>query len=510
MPTATASRRSGPAILPGVVVGSVAVAAVAIFLAAVALKSTSTAIHYGAPALLGGVAVWMFFSQRYEWTLAVLALYLGLFDGFLKLKTGSSIATLGRDVMLYAIAGGALVRLVIRRRAIHIPKLSVGVLVWVIICFAEVFNPVVPSITHALAGVRQHVEFVPLFFLGYAVMRSERRLLGLLMLLVVVAAANGIVAFIQSRLPLAQLASWGPGFATEIYGNAALASRTFADTTGVLHIRPPALGSDFGFGGAVGILAAPAVIALGSAWHRSRRAFVVAVIGAPFVVLAVVTSQARAAVVASVVAVIAYLFLTATTKKGAQTITTAAVLGAVAYAALPAVFPSAASAPNRYASIAPTKVISTEVAYRSGTLALVPRYMLEYPLGAGIGENGPAAASTVGGSVLAYSQNAESEFNFLALEVGIPGLLLLTGLTATVIGLGIRLRRIADTSLQRSLMAVVAATVGIGATWFVGIATASTPSSPFFWFSAGTIVYWFEHARRLRRTEPARTDYVDR
>jgi hypothetical protein len=484
-------------MLPGVAIGSIAGIVGAAFVAILAVRSASTAIHVGAPALLGAVAVWMFFSEHYERTLAVLALYLGLFDGFLKLKTGSSVATLGRDVLMYSIAAGALVRLALRRESIRIPKLTVPVVVWVIICFAEVFNPLVPSMTHALAGVRQHIEFVPLFFFGYAVMRSERRLIGLCILLVVVAAANGVVALIQSQLSLASLASWGPGYAKLVYGATTVTARTFFSASGTELVRPPALGSDLGFGGTVGLLATPAVLALGSLWRRSRWAVVVAVVGAPFVILAVTTSQSRTEVVGTVVAAVAYLFLTATTKKGAQTIAMAAVIGVVAYAAFPLVFPSAASQPNRYASIAPSKVISTAVAYRSGTLAYVPRYMLEFPLGAGIGDNGPAAGATVGGSALAYQHNAESEFNFLVLEVGIPGLFLLTALTVVVIGLGVRLRRVVrDADTQRLLMALVGASLGIAATWFAGIATATSPQSPFFWFAAGTIVYWFERARR--------------
>jgi hypothetical protein len=507
MPTATASRRAGSGMLPGAAVGSIVGAVVAAFLAILAIRSTSTAIHYGAPALLGGVAVWMFFSERYERTLAVLALYLGLFDGFLKLKTGSEVATLGRDVLLYSIAAGALVRIALRRQPIRMPKLSVAVFVWVVICLAEVLNPVVPSITHALAGVRQHVEFVPLFFLGYAVMRSKRRFTGMFVLLVVVASVNGIVALIQSRLPLAQLASWGPGYAREVYGNATVTGRTFY-VSGIEHVRPPALGSDLSFGGTLAVLAIPAVLALGAAWGRSRGGFVIALIGGPLVILALVTSQSRTAVVSAVVAVVVYLFLTATTKKGAQTIATAAVLGAVAYVVLPIAFPTVASGPNRYASIAPSRVISTAIAYRSGTLSLLPHYIVTYPLGDGIGNNGPAAGSTVGGSALAYSQNAESEFNFLALEVGAPGLLLLTALTVTLIALGIRLRRISDVGLQRSLMVLVAVNVGIGASWFVGIATASTPTAPFFWFTAGAIVYWYGRSTAGSRTTTERSGRV--
>src|SRR3954465_13842962 len=62
--------------------------------------------------LLGFLAVggWMFLSERYAVTLGVLLLYLGLLDGFLKLRTGSQLTTLGRDLLLYAIVGGALAR----------------------------------------------------------------------------------------------------------------------------------------------------------------------------------------------------------------------------------------------------------------------------------------------------------------------------------------------------------------------------------------------------------------
>ena len=50
----------------------------------------------------------MALTARYELTLAVLVLYLGLADGYVKLKLNTSYATLGRDLLLYAIAFGAL------------------------------------------------------------------------------------------------------------------------------------------------------------------------------------------------------------------------------------------------------------------------------------------------------------------------------------------------------------------------------------------------------------------
>src|SRR5579863_7555980 len=122
MPRVT--ERPRPSALPMVAVALVAVGALAAgVLGVVAFKSSHTFFHLGAPVLLAAVAAWMFVSERYEITLSVLVLYLGLLDGFLKLKTGSSIATLGRDVLLYSIASGAVVRLLVRRRRVRLPKL---------------------------------------------------------------------------------------------------------------------------------------------------------------------------------------------------------------------------------------------------------------------------------------------------------------------------------------------------------------------------------------------------
>ena len=74
-----------------------------------------------AGALFIGIGVWMFCSERYEHTLAVLMVYLGIADGYLKLKTGSSVMTLGRDALLYAIVIGAMVRWILRREEGELP-----------------------------------------------------------------------------------------------------------------------------------------------------------------------------------------------------------------------------------------------------------------------------------------------------------------------------------------------------------------------------------------------------
>lgn len=480
---------------------ALAAVAAAIWLAIFGLGSGHALTHVAAPALLIALAVWMFFSERYEVTLAVLLLYLGLFDGVLKLKTGSELATLGRDVLLYAVALGVLARAILRKERLTAPPLLFGVLAWVAVCLVQLANPANVSLLHAAAGLRQHLEFVPLFFLGYMVLRSERRLAGLFLLLIAVAAVNGIVSLIQWQLTPDQLAGWGPGYSSLVFGTEHISGRGFV-AVGTEHVRPPALGSDMGFGGAVGMIALPGLIALLTDRRWRLRFGWLLLPAAPLVILAVWTSQARVGVVSSVVAVVAFLALTLTSRRGAAALIATVVVGLTAYAAI-STLSSGASSPSgaRYEDIAPTRVIDTTVSYRKATLALIPTYMAKYPFGAGIGSVGPAGGVSIGGAVTNTHLNAESEFTFLLVETGIPGLLVMLTLTLAVIALGIRLRRVADILLQRSLMALTAVLIAIFATWIVGPPTPQPPLSPFFWLAAGALAYWYNRLRAGRLVE---------
>src|SRR5436190_18262937 len=60
--------------------------------------------------LLLVASLFFIFNPRIEWSLVALMLYLGLLDGYIKLSTGNDLATLGRDVLLYSIVIGALMR----------------------------------------------------------------------------------------------------------------------------------------------------------------------------------------------------------------------------------------------------------------------------------------------------------------------------------------------------------------------------------------------------------------
>ena len=80
----------------------------------------------------------------------------------------------------------------------------------------------------------------------------------------------------------------------------------------------------------------------------------------------------------------------------------------------------------------------------------------QYPLGAGLGTAGPAAATGLGGSALTNTLNAESEFSFLVIEVGVPGMIVLVGFAVSLLGMGIvRCRREPDPQARLLLAALI-------------------------------------------------------
>jgi hypothetical protein len=491
---ALALRRPGPAITGETLLIVVCAVGAAVFVGLFGFQSRHAFIHEGAPVLLAPIALWMFFSERYEATLAVLLLYLGLLDGFLKLASGSSVATLGRDVLLYAITLGALTRMILRKTALTLPPFTGIVLAWVAVCVMQVANPSDVSVTHAVAALRQHLEFVPLFFFGYFVLRGERRLAGLLLLLVIVAALNGVVDLIQTRLTPNQLAAWGPGYSGLENGTATGVARVFYTATGA-QVRPPGLGGEDGFGGLVGLIALPGAIALLSSARRSIKLGWILIPGTVLTIVGIVTSQTRLAVVAAVVAAVAFSALTLTSRRGLVALLLTTAVGMAGYFVASNFVSGSAS---RYSSIAPSRVLHTAVTERQGTLALIPTYIAHYPLGAGLGSVGPAAGSSIGGVTVGKGLNGESELTFLLVETGVPGLLVMMIVAIGTIRAGLGLRRVADPGLQRCLMALTAVVIALLAAWLYAPVTADSPSAPFLWLTAGCLVYWNQELRAGR------------
>lgn len=466
-----------------------------------AIRMPSPSLLYTAVMVgLAATAAWMFVSENYALTLGVLLLYLGLLDGLVKLGTGIGFATLGRDVLLYAIVLGALARFGIKRAPIRLPPLSGWVLAFVLVVLVSVFNPgSYPIVQHGLPSIRPHLEFVVLFFFGFHVLRNVKQMRVLLVLLLVCGAANGAVNAVQFNMTADELSTWGPGYAKFIKGEGAgsggIAGRTFATDEGD-RVRPFGLGSDAGGGGLIAVLAIPGAVALiMMAWHRPKYA-VLAVLLSIGTVGAVVTSQGRGVIVAAFVMVLAFAGLTVSPTRLVPTLAGLAVAGVVTIGVISAVSGNSdnPAAFSRYESIAPTKLLETTSKDRGGALTIVPTYIRDYPLGHGLGTGGPAAGF---GGAERVALSAESEFAFLVLEAGVIGLIVIVGFTLRLLFLALtRIRRIADPELRTLLAAIAAPLFGIFALFVTGAPTSGSPLAPYLWFVAGVLSYWLVAAKR--------------
>jgi glycosyltransferase involved in cell wall biosynthesis len=441
---------------------------------------------------LAAVAVgggWLFFSARLEWTLLVLALFVTLVEGPLKLGYGGGLATVARDLLLAAIVGGGLARLAVKRTRVELPPLSGFVFAWCAIVLAQVANPDGGTLSHSIQATRQHIEWVPLFFLGYVILRTPARLRALFLFLVVVATINGAVALVQYELGPDKVASWGPGYERAIYGGDGLAGRTFIDASHEARLRPFALGSDAGFGGALAVLAAPGVVAILAAARSRRRTQLTAALLAGGIAVAALSSQVRLAVIGTVLSLVAVVVVGITSRKIVSLTFVAALLAATVYIATTSLSGHSGIF-DRYSSIAGSQAVATSRTDRGGSLSLVPRYAVDFPLGTGLGSVG-AATSVAGAPAAAGRVSGESELNFLLVEVGIPGLAILLAFTVVLVsGSIVGIRRMRDPE-QRLLVAALLAPVAASLVmWLGGPVTAGPPMAPYFWLAAGGLAYW--------------------
>lgn len=433
-------------------------------------------------------------SARYEVTLTILALYLGLADGVVKLELANPLVSSIRDIMIAAISLGAIVRMTVRRDRIRLPPLSGWVIAFVVLTLVEAANPNTDGMAKILGGFRQQLEWVPFFFFGYMLMRSKERLRALFLILGVIALVNGVVSTYQTQLTPTQLASWGPGYNSLINGTGSVSGRRYVDSAGESKVRPPALGSDMGFGGSMGVLALSGTLALMAVGGLRKRSVVALVLFAG-ALIAIVTSLARTDILGGVIAVVAFAVLSLSAgQKATRPLAAIFVVGVISIVIISTLTSNIGSAVfSRYESISPGKAATTSVNYREKDLTQIPSDIEHYPFGAGLSIVG--AGATFGGSsgavIDGHLASAESQYNYVTLELGLPGLLLWVALSLKILVLvARRLRRIADVELRLSLAGVFAALFAFMFMGFAGPTMSSLPFGPYFWFAVGIASYW--------------------
>jgi hypothetical protein len=434
-------------------------------------------------------------SSRHEITLTLIALYLGLLEGPVKLGTGGgTLASASRDVLIGAVCLGAFGRLIAKRERVRLPPLSGWVLIWVLLVLVEMFNPDTSGVLKILGGFRQQLEWLPFFFFGYQLMRSKERLRKFFLLLGVIALANGLVGAYQAHIGPAGLAGWGQGYHELVDGHAGLGGRTYR-SEGVARVRPPALGSNAGFGGGVGVLALPGIVAL-LAIGGFRRRWIVPILCLG-VLTGIVTSASRTSVIGAVVALVGFALLSLSVGRRVSRPLGAFAMVLVLAFAITSVLTATEGKGifSRFSTIAsPEQAASTSVDTKEKTLAQLPSDIENAPFGIGLASAGAATGfggnrkTTIEGKVA----SAEGQYNFVELELGVLGLAAWVLLTLRLVVLIVRrLPRIEDVELRIALIGVFAAVFAFTIMGFAGPTMAAPPAGPFFWFAVGIAGYWF-------------------
>jgi hypothetical protein len=215
-------------------------------------------------------------------------------------------------------------------------------------------------------------------------------------------------------------------------------------------------------------------------------------------------------IVASVLILLAFLLLTATSRNRLTSLLGLALAAVVSVFVVQAIVGAAGSSGTRYQALSPSSLVQTTNTARGASLAAIPHNLVTYPFGAGLGVAGPAA-SAPGASPLTGSLNAETEFSFLTLETGIPGMLVYSGFIVTLLGLGaLRCRREPDREARVLLAALIAPLAGILALFFISATSVSVPTGPYVWAIGGIVSYWLVALPKARAQEAAGSADIDR
>jgi hypothetical protein len=455
--------------------------------------------------VLGIVA--LIVSSRLEVTVALLGIYLEMLNGPIKLTVGThELTTSIPNILILAVCLGAVMRIIVRRERVRMPPLSGWVLAFVGVVVIEAFNPNTHGILHIIGGFRQQLQYVPFFFFGYLLLRSNKRFRQFFLIVGVAALANGVVSAYQTGLSPTQLASWGPGYNALIFPKVG-SGRTYGGE-GEARVRPPALGSDAGAGGGVGVLALPfslALLATSLSWRR-RSVAVLVCLGA---IVAIVTGLGRTQLIGAGLGVIAFVALASVARQRVMRVVGAllAILVLAVPTGLLLVSVLRKGTLNRYQNISLTS--SSTTLHKANALSFVLPVLEVAPFGLGLGTEGPVSnfggkeASALG---LGEGTTAETQFNFIVNELGAPGLVVSVALSLYMMALIVfAMRRVRDPDLAIYLAAAFAPFFAVFIEGTTGPLSNSTSAGPYFWFAIGIAAYWLVGpGRRSRAMAPVR------
>lgn len=453
-------------------------------------------IYAAIPLILAVVCVVL---GRRMLTLLIILGYLEV-EGFLKLVANyNRFVHVGLDIIVLSLAGTMVLVAVTARRA-SLPDLPWVrlILLYVLWLFLELFNPYSAGIIPSLASYKIHLTMIPLYFLAAATFREPKDIIRFI-------TALTLLAFVPYLASLAQYAL-GPSSVLD------LSARAWQNISYYHEWRPFGTSAVPGGSSVIAFLVTPLAVVLLVTPREWPRVRLIATVGILLAGGVFVVSGVRQVLLGCVLALVLMAALAASRGRGRGVLALGFVLamGTGSYVAVQTFLrPMAREALQSERNI-PDIWRESDVTDRLLTLAQTGTYLqarvnpiyaiklrlTRYPFGAGLGRTGSAAgalqtelASNPASARIQYEVRwSDNFFADMLVEVGIPGLVMLTTILLGMIAGAVRLaRRARDPVIGATSAAIAGLFFAFLAMSWGSQPLLSNPITAYFWFLAGVL-----------------------
>jgi hypothetical protein len=469
-------------------------------------------IYAAIPLILAVVCVSL---GRRMLTLFIILGYLEV-EGFLKLVSNyNGVVHVGLDIIVLSVTAWTVLAGVVSRRA-RLPDLPWVrlILLYVVWLLLELANPYSAGLIPSLASYKVHLTMIPLYFLVAATLKTPTDVTRFIYGLALLALIPYVAALAQYAL--------GPSSILD------LSVRARQNISYYHEWRPFGTSAVPGGSSVMAFLVTPLAVVLLAAPKEWPRMRLVATLSVALAAGVFIVSGVRQVFLGCVLALVimATLGLSRGRGRGALALVFAFGLGAGAYVAVQTFLKPMATEAVRTERNIPdiwrqgdvTKRLltlshaSTYANARANPLAGIALRLTRYPFGAGLGRTG-SAAGAFQGTLTSDAQGARIQRevgfsdNFFAdmlVEVGIPGLVMLTTI---LVGMLVGAARLA---LQARDPVIVTTSAAIAGLLFAFLAMSwgsqpllGNPITAFFWVLAGMLAAMRRMEAQAAAVEPA-------
>ena len=413
-------------------------------------------------------------------------------DGTIRgLLHASPVSIIARDIVMGVIViGWGVQRLQNRYRdPIRCPPGTMLVVFFVLNCLLQVFNPLASSLLQSIGGLKMHLSFIPLLFIGYDVIRRPAQVRSLFVFLTLITLIMGFTSYLQYAHGPSWTYAHFPGSQDVISQNLSTAQQQGSNVGMTATFKPPGTTTSGGGAGFYTGIIFPLVFVLPLLSGRLRfpkaaRAAFVGVLLA-FILIIFVNEVRSALVIAFFGVLISGLLIGGKLRvRMLAAIAVCLVLGGLAYNFSQGV--SNGGVTDRFASTFADPVDALHKDRHTFFDDAVD-IVTHSPMGSGMGRVGGAGGRLgSGGNNLGFSVFSEAYLGSIMFETGIIGGLLITLIALLFLGRSyFTLKRLTNPDDKFLLTAITAIFVIIFANFFVTPILLGAPGALLFWLLGG-------------------------